>query len=73
MSQYKNMEMKGDNSGCGNRAVAESIRGVHHGHSSDWTSSRIKPSRSIVHAPGAASSVLKAPRRSHSKSSGLMD
>lgn len=63
MGNYANSEMKGDNSGCGNRAVADHIRSVHSSkNGGDWTSSQIRPDRSLAHAPGAASSVLKTPR-----------
>lgn len=63
MSNYSNMEMKGDNAGCGNRAVASHIKDLHAAsvHSGS-VSSRIRPSRSLAHPPGAASSVLKTPR-----------
>lgn len=62
MMDMKDCGAAGCNAGMGNRAVADNIKGVHMGHSSDWTSSRVKPARSIAHAPGASSSVLKTPR-----------
>jgi hypothetical protein len=53
----------GDNAGKGNRAVASHIKGLHAaaGHSGNSVSSTIAPSKTLVHAPGAASSVLKTP------------
>ena len=64
----------GDNAGKGNRAVASHIKSLHNGagKNGNSVSSMIGP-KSMKHAPGAPESVLKSPRRSHSKSSGLMD
>jgi len=67
-------EAKGHNAGRGNRAVAAHIKAMHNGagKNGNSVSSMIGP-KSVKHSPGASSSVLKTPRRSHSKSSGLMD
>lgn len=49
----------GDNAGKGNRAVAAHIKGIH--KSGNAISSTIAPSKTLIHPPGAASSVLKTP------------
>lgn len=72
MSQYKNSDMKGDNAGCGNRAVAAHVADLHAAAKmSGSVSSRTKPSRG--HAAPGADSYAKSPRRSNNKSSGMMD
>lgn len=63
----------GDNAGKGNRAVASHIKNIHAASkNSGSVSSMAKPSMTMKQ-PGAPMSSLKMPRRSHSKSSGLMD
>lgn len=63
----------GHNAGTGNRGVAAHIKGLHNGagHSGNSVSGMAKPAKKA--APGASESVLKKPRRSHSKPSASMD
>lgn len=52
----------GHNAGSGNRAVASHVKDLHSASKmSGSVSSSIKP-KSLKHAPGAPSSVLKTPR-----------